>query len=101
MKNWAGITWLQKNTLIMENTHHAKETVKRTLVKTITYRVFIMMLDFTALYILTGQTKVAVGFMVLSNIYTTVGYFVHERVWDRIRWGKLIYRKEYPISNKE
>jgi len=25
--------------------------------------------------------------MVVSNVYTTVGYFVHERVWARVRWG--------------
>jgi len=25
--------------------------------------------------------------MLVSNIYTTVGYFLHERLWARIRWG--------------
>ena len=26
-------------------------------------------------------------FMIVSNIYATVGYIFHERVWARIRWG--------------
>jgi uncharacterized membrane protein len=25
--------------------------------------------------------------MIVSNIYTSVGYILHERIWARIRWG--------------
>lgn len=60
---------------------------KRSLVKAITYRAFIVCLDFTAIYLFTGKVEVALGFMIVSNIYTTVGYFLHERVWARIGWG--------------
>jgi uncharacterized membrane protein len=60
---------------------------ERPLVKSITYRCLIMVLDFTVLSLFTGSTKTALGFVVLSNIYTTVVYFFHERVWDKIRWG--------------
>lgn len=73
--------------------HHAEETLRRSLVKTISYRVVILILDFTSIYLFTGQIKVAVGFMIVSNIYTTLGYFFHERIWDRIKWGKIIYKE--------
>ena len=46
-----------------------------------------MCLAFTVIYLLTGKVNVALGFMIVSNIYTTAGYFVHERVWARIGWG--------------
>jgi uncharacterized membrane protein len=36
---------------------------------------------------LTGKVEVALGFTIVSNIYTTVGSFLHERLWARIRWG--------------
>ena len=62
-------------------------TGRRSLVKAITYRAVIVCLDFLAIYLLTGKAQIAVGFMVVSNIYTTVGYFVHERLWARIKWG--------------
>lgn len=75
---------------LLPETHHAKETLHRSIVKTISYRVVILILDFAAIYLFTGQIKVAVGFMIVSNIYTTVGYFLHERIWDRIKWGKQI-----------
>lgn len=69
--------------------HHTKELLKRSLVKTISYRAVILVLDFTSIYFFTHQIKVAVGFMVVSNIYTTLAYFFHERIWDKIKWGKI------------
>lgn len=63
------------------------ETVKRTAVRTITYRVLIMILDFVAVYLLSGKTSVAIGYTIISNLYTTVAYFFHERIWDKISWG--------------
>ena len=74
-------------------THHAKETLRRTVVKTISYRVVILILDFGSIYLFTGKIKIAFGFMIVSNIYTTIGYFLHERIWDKVKWGKTIYKK--------
>ena len=61
---------------------------KRSIVKAITYRGVIVCLDFVVLYVLTGKISTATGFVVISNIYTTIGYFVHERVWSGIAWGR-------------
>jgi uncharacterized membrane protein len=63
------------------------ETKRRSIVKALTYRVFIVCLDFGAIYLFTHKVEVALGFMIVSNLYTTVGYFLHERLWSRIRWG--------------
>jgi uncharacterized membrane protein len=71
------------------------ESFKRTIGKTVSYRIVILILDFTCIYLFTGQVKMAVGFMIVSNIYTTVGYFIHERIWDKIKWGKIIYKGVY------
>lgn len=65
----------------------SNRSTKRSLVKAITYRIIIIVLDFTVIYILTRRVDVAVGFMVISNIYTTAAYFLHERVWNKIKWG--------------
>jgi uncharacterized membrane protein len=59
----------------------------RSLVKALTYRVVIVCLDFLVIYLFTHKVEVALGFMIVSNAYTTVGYFVHERIWARIEWG--------------
>ena len=60
---------------------------ERSIVKAITYRGVIVCLDFLVIYLLTGKVRTAVGFMIISNIYTTVGYFLHERAWAGISWG--------------
>lgn len=73
--------------------HHAEETLGRSIFKTLSYRLAILILDFASIYLFTGQVKIALGFMVVSNIYTTLAYFFHERIWDKIKWGKTIYKK--------
>ena len=78
---------------LLPYTHHVEETLRRSIVKTISYRAAILILDFTFIYLFTGQIKVALGFMIVSNIYTTLGYFFHERIWDKIKRGKIIYEK--------
>ncbi|HXQ11313.1 MAG TPA: DUF2061 domain-containing protein [Caulobacteraceae bacterium] len=60
---------------------------RRSVVKALVYRVLIMCLDFATIYLFTGRLRIAVGFMILSNIYTTVVYLLHERVWARVTWG--------------
>jgi len=78
---------------LLPKIHHATETLPRSIVKTISYRLIILILDFTSIYVFTGQVKVALGFMIVSNIYSTLGFFFHERLWDKIKWGKIIYKK--------
>lgn len=60
---------------------------KRSIVKAVTYRSVIVCLDFLVIYWLTGKVAMAASFMIVSNIYTTVAYFVHERAWAGIKWG--------------
>jgi len=59
----------------------------RSLTKAVTYRAIIICLDFLAVYLLTRKVATATTFMVVSNIYTSVGYFLHERAWATIEWG--------------
>lgn len=63
------------------------ELVRRSVVKAITYRLVIMALDFTTIYVLTGNLNASAGFMVASNVYTMIAYLVHERIWAHVQWG--------------
>ena len=64
--------------------------VKRSIVKTVSYRVTIVILDFLCIYLFTGKMKIALGYTVVSNLYTTFFYFLHERIWAKINWGKKV-----------
>lgn len=67
-----------------------KDSFKRSLVKSIGYRFIIVVLDFATVYIFTGKVNIAIGFMLVSNTYTTIVYLFYERLWDRIKWGKRV-----------
>jgi len=68
------------------------ETKKRSLVKTIIYRVIIIIADFIFLYLITKQLTIAIGFMVISNLYTAISYYFYERAWDHVRWGRTFIK---------
>jgi len=59
----------------------------QSLVKALTYRVLIVILDFMTIHLMTRRIRIAIGFAIVSNIYTTLAYFAHERLWARIKWG--------------
>ncbi|MEM2889373.1 MAG: DUF2061 domain-containing protein [Candidatus Bathyarchaeia archaeon] len=67
------------------------------MVKAISYRVLIIVLDFLVIFILTGKVDIAFWFMMMSNLYTSVAYVVHERIWNNIDWGKA--SKDHPAND--
>ena len=62
---------------------------QRPIVKAITYRMIVMCMDFATIYPFAGKVRVAIGFMIASNVYTTVAYVIHERAWARVTWGAV------------
>ena len=64
------------------------EEHKGSITKAVTYRLVIIMLDITAIFLFTGRLDVAVGFMIVSNVYTSIAYYFHERLWNKTNWGK-------------
>lgn len=64
------------------------EHVKRSLAKTITYRLLIVVATFIVIYMMTGDVETTTSITIISNIINTVLYYIHERIWNRIHWGK-------------
>ena len=65
-----------------------REHVNRSLVKALTFRLAILTADSVIIYAITHRLDVALTVMVLSNLSSTILYILHERVWDKIDWGK-------------
>lgn len=63
------------------------ETHTRSLMKALSFRALIVISDFLIISAITHQYNLAVGFVVLSNLSSTIFYFIHERIWNRISWG--------------
>ena len=64
------------------------ETSGRSLTKAITFRLLVLTVDSLIIYAITGRSDITVGVVVLSNISSTVLYFLHERAWNSIHWGR-------------
>jgi uncharacterized membrane protein len=64
------------------------ETPKRTLVKAITWQVMGILTMTMLGYLATGSVGVAGGLAISGALIGAVGYFVHERIWNRITWGR-------------
>ncbi|HVS58678.1 MAG TPA: DUF2061 domain-containing protein [Candidatus Saccharimonadales bacterium] len=64
------------------------ETNTRSITKSITFRVLIVVADLIIVYALTHHVGTTIAVTVLTNISSTVFYFVHERFWNNVSWGR-------------
>ncbi len=65
-----------------------QEQHKRSIVKAITFRLVIVVADFVIIVAITHRYDIAFWVIVASNISSTVFYYLHERVWNKINWGR-------------
>ena len=67
---------------------------KRVIGKAITYRGLGTLLTITVIFVFTGKLALSFGVGVVEVIAKMLFYYVHERVWEKISWGK----KKHPLS---
>ena len=65
------------------------ESTKRSLVKTISWRITGSLSTFLISYALLGDFTVAGYIATVQVIMNTFLYFLHERVWNIIGWGRV------------
>ena len=64
------------------------DTPVRSLAKAVSWRITGTIDTFLISWLITGQALLASG-IALTEIMTKVGlYWLHERVWTRVNWGK-------------
>jgi uncharacterized membrane protein len=60
----------------------------RSLLKTLTWRVIATLTTASLVYLFTGELKLAAEVGVLEVALKLLFYYVHERGWERVTWGK-------------
>jgi uncharacterized membrane protein len=65
------------------------ETKRRSLAKALSWRVFATFITMTVAYLLTGELLFAAKIGAFDTLAKLLVYFVHERVWQRISYGKI------------
>ena len=64
------------------------ELKKRTLVKTMSWRVTASLTTFLIAWILTGDLLIGVSIGSIEAIVKIFLYYYHERIWNNIKWAK-------------
>ena len=64
-----------------------KETVKRSLAKTISWRITASLTTFVVAWILTGDYIIGSSIALIEAFVKIFLYYFHERGWNLISWG--------------
>lgn len=65
------------------------ETHRRTIVRMISYRITAWVLTIFWTFLFTGSLSASAGFATVLHMLLSVDYYIHERVWLGIKWGRL------------
>jgi uncharacterized membrane protein len=55
------------------------------MLKTITFTTMHITIAFTVVYLMTGSVMVGGAVALVEPLCNSVGYFLHERIWERLR----------------
>ncbi len=73
------------------------DSKKRTLVKALVFRIISAISSFILIYALTGNVGFGIKFTIIDSVIKISLYFIHERTWIKIKWGKV---KKWPKQLK-
>jgi adenylylsulfate kinase len=71
---------------------------RRSWLKAISWRAVATATTMALVYALTGQLELMIGVGLLDLILKLIFYFLHERAWDTIRFGRTIHDHERLLS---
>ena len=64
------------------------ESHKRTIAKMITYRFTAWLFTIFWTWLIMGDLTKSAGFATILHILLSIDYYIHERIWLKIKWGK-------------
>ncbi|WP_022671134.1 adenylyl-sulfate kinase [Hippea alviniae] len=82
------------------------ETKTRSLLKAVSWRVFATSITILIVFIFFGKLELAIAAGILESISKIIMYFVHERIWNKINFGRkrvepfVLWFTGLPLSGK-
>ncbi len=64
-------------------------TNARSFVKAACYRVVTTSITTGAVYLMTYRVTFTLAMLLLDGLVMTIIYYLHERLWQRIKWGRI------------
>ena len=65
------------------------ETHQRTLARMVSYRITAWLFTIFWTWLFTEDISSATTFATALHILLSIDYYIHERIWLRIKWGKV------------
>jgi len=65
------------------------EHPKRSLVKSLTWRIVAVVTTIVAIYLYSGDLKESLIVGLSANAVKIFLYYLHERIWNRVHYGRL------------
>ena len=73
------------------------ESHSRSIAKAVSYRALGSASTALIVYVITGKPSLSLGAGALDVVLKIGAYFLHERIWDRINYGRTPKSPEYEI----
>ena len=73
------------------------ELRRRSIVKSISWRVFAAIITSCVVYVITGKGDFAAKVGLIDTAVKLLIYFLHERVWDKINYGRVPPAPDYEV----
>lgn len=73
------------------------ESTRRSIAKALSWRVLATLITTTLVFVLTGKGEFAATIGLADTVLKFAIYFGHERLWNRIPYGRLRKEPEYFI----
>jgi uncharacterized membrane protein len=64
-------------------------TKQRSFAKSLTWRLLAIFSSFLVVYFMTEDVIFSTKITIITNTINFILYYAHERVWIRVRWGRL------------
>ncbi|MAH33572.1 hypothetical protein CL615_04245 [archaeon] len=65
-----------------------KEHHKRSIIKAISWRILATLTTMALVFIFTGKMLLSLTIGFFEVISKIIFYYIHERLWNKIKWGK-------------
>lgn len=65
------------------------DSIVRSLVKTISWRLTGTFCTFLISFIILGDITISSKIALIQLILNTIMFYIHERIWNIIKWGKV------------
>ena len=73
------------------------ESHKRSLIKTISWRIIATTVTMLVSYIWLGEWTSAISLAITANLIKSLLYYLHERGWNRLDFGRHKVKEDYTI----